>query len=117
MKAQYENEKHRGDQINAIRKKIDELKAKADDAERKYDLATASDIRYYAIPDLQSKLDRLAAEEAANGDTSKDTVTPEQIAEIVARWTNIPVTRLMSTEKEKLVSDSVYVMTITPILT
>jgi hypothetical protein len=55
LKAQYENEKHRGDQINEIRKKLDELKAKADDAERKYDLATASDIRYYAIPDLANK--------------------------------------------------------------
>lgn len=110
MKAQYENEKHRGDQINEIRKKLDELKAKADDAERKYDLATASDIRYYAIPDLQVKLERLIAEEeAASGDTSKDTVTPEQIAEIVARWTNIPVTRLMSTEKEKLVSNHVHI--------
>jgi len=117
LKAQYENEKHRGDQINEIRKKLDELKAKADDAERKYDLATASDIRYYAIPDLQSKLERLTAEEAASGDSSKDTVSPEQIAEIVARWTNIPVTRLMSTEKEKLVSKFVYVMTTTSILT
>lgn len=117
LKAQYENEKHRGDQINEIRKKLDELKAKADDAERKYDLATASDIRYYAIPDLQTKLERLSAEEAASGDTSKDTVTPEEIAEIVARWTNIPVTRLMSTEKEKLVCNSVYVITISSVLT
>lgn len=50
----------------------------------------------------------IAEEETANGDTSKDTVTPEQIAEIVAKWTNIPVTRLMSTEKEKLVSNHVY---------
>jgi ATP-dependent Clp protease ATP-binding subunit ClpB len=70
-----------------------------------YDLATASDLRYYAIPELQQRLDHLVERKtqedlAAGGDT--DTVTPEQIAEIVSRWTAIPVTRLMSTEKEKL---------------
>lgn len=72
----------------------------------RYDLATASDLRYYALPDLQHRLETLQAkkaeEDATNGGGT-DTVTPEQIAEIVARWTAIPVTRLMSTEKEKLI--------------
>jgi ATP-dependent Clp protease ATP-binding subunit ClpB len=71
----------------------------------RYDLATASDIKYYALPDLQHRLEQLetkkAAEDAAGGGGT-DTVTPEQIAEIVGRWTSIPVTRLMSSEKEKL---------------
>ncbi|EKM61054.1 uncharacterized protein PHACADRAFT_247392 [Phanerochaete carnosa HHB-10118-sp] len=101
--AQYEAEKARGEEVNQVRRKIDELKAKADEAERRYDLATASDLRYYALPDLQTRLERLEAkraEEQAEG--GSDTVTPDQIAEIVARWTGIPVTRLMSTEKEKL---------------
>ncbi|KAA1471488.1 hypothetical protein DENSPDRAFT_837498 [Dentipellis sp. KUC8613] len=105
MLAAYENEKHRGDEITQMRRKIDELKAKADDAERRHDLATASDLRYYALPDLQNRLERLVAkkaEEDASAGGGTDTVTPEQIAEIVARWTSIPVTRLMSTEKEKL---------------
>ncbi|KAI0003683.1 P-loop containing nucleoside triphosphate hydrolase protein [Russula compacta] len=103
--AAYENEKSRGDEVNTIRKKIDELKAKADEAERRYDLATASDLRYYALPDLQHRLETLIAKQAEEenpGQGGADTVTPEQIAEIVARWTSIPVTRLMSTEKEKL---------------
>jgi len=104
LRAAYENEKKRGDEINDVRRKMDDLKAKADDAERRYDLATASDLRYYALPDLQNRLNQLeakkAAEDAAGGTTN--TVTSEQIAEIVGRWTNIPVTRLMSTEKEKL---------------
>jgi len=101
--AAYEAEKARGEELNNVRRKIDELKAKADDAERRYDLATASDLRYYALPDLQSRLEQLEAkraEEQAEG--SSDVVTPDQIAEIVARWTGIPTTRLMSTEKEKL---------------
>ncbi|KAF9231706.1 P-loop containing nucleoside triphosphate hydrolase protein [Melanogaster broomeanus] len=105
LKAAFEAEKRRGDEINSIRKKIDELKAKADDAERRYDLQTASDLRYYALPELQSRLEQFQArkaEEEARGNTGADTVTPEHIAEIVARWTSIPVTRLMSTEKEKL---------------
>ncbi|TDL28423.1 hypothetical protein BD410DRAFT_811557 [Rickenella mellea] len=105
LKAAYENEKKRGDEITQVRRRIDELKAKADDAERRYDLSTASDLRYYAIPELQQRLAQLetkkAAEESA-GVTGPDTVTPEQIAEIVGRWTSIPVTRLMSTEKDKL---------------
>lgn len=102
--AAYEAEKARGDEIQGVRRKIDELKAKADEAERRYDLATASDLRYYALPDLQSRLTQLEAKKAAEDSegAGTDTVTPDQIAEIVARWTNIPVTRLMSTEKEKL---------------
>jgi ATP-dependent Clp protease ATP-binding subunit ClpA len=72
---------------------------------RRYDLATASDIKYYAIPELESRLKQLEAkkaEEDAQEGGGADTVTPEQIAEIVARWTSIPVTRLMSSEREKL---------------
>ena len=71
----------------------------------RYDLTAASDLRYYALPDLQHRLENLLAKQAdeeKSGLGGDDTVTPEQIAEIVARWTSIPVTRLMSTEKEKL---------------
>ncbi|KAJ7630930.1 P-loop containing nucleoside triphosphate hydrolase protein [Roridomyces roridus] len=105
LKAAFENEKRRGDEIASVRRKMEEMRAKIEDAERRHDLQTASDIKYYALPDLQNRLHQLeakkAAEDAAGGDQS-DTVTPEQIAEIVARWTSIPVTRLMSSEKEKL---------------
>ena len=62
-------------------------------------------MRWYALPDLKARLENLIAkkaEEDAAGDGGADVVTTEQIAEIVARWTSIPVTRLMSTEKEKL---------------
>jgi ATP-dependent Clp protease ATP-binding subunit ClpA len=71
----------------------------------RYDLATASDIRYYALPDLNARLKQLEAkkaqEDAAEGG-GNDTVTSDQIAEIVSRWTSIPVTKLLSTEKDKL---------------
>jgi ATP-dependent Clp protease ATP-binding subunit ClpA len=71
----------------------------------RHDLAVASDIKYYALPDLQHRLEQLEAKkaaEAATGGGDTGSVTPEQIAEIVGRWTSIPVTRLMSSEKEKL---------------
>ncbi|KAG6851063.1 hypothetical protein H0H93_002955 [Arthromyces matolae] len=105
LRAAYENEKKQGDEINELRRKIDELRVKVEDAERRRDLETASDLKYYAIPDLQSRLEKLEAKKTAE-DTAAgggaDSVTPEQIAEIVARWTHIPVTRLVSTEREKL---------------
>jgi ATP-dependent Clp protease ATP-binding subunit ClpB len=71
----------------------------------RHDLQTASDLRYYALPELQSRLELLQAQknqDEANGYIGTDTVTSEHIAEIVGRWTSIPVTKLMSTEKEKL---------------
>lgn len=71
----------------------------------RYDLATASDLRYYALPDVTARLKALEskkAEEDTAAGVGADTVTSEQIAEIVARWTSIPVTKLMSTEKDKL---------------
>jgi ATP-dependent Clp protease ATP-binding subunit ClpB len=88
--AEYEAERARGDEVASVRRKIDELKAKADEAERRYDLATASDLRYYALPELQTKLNQLerAKEEEQAAGTGKDVVTPEHIAEIVARWTS-----------------------------
>ena len=55
------------------------------------------------MPDLQARLDTLEAKKAAeDAGSGADSVTPDQIADIVAKWTNIPVTRLLTTEKEKL---------------
>ncbi|QRV76707.1 heat shock protein HSP104 family protein [Ceratobasidium sp. AG-Ba] len=102
LKAAYENEKRRGNELNELRKKIDELRAKADEAERRYDITTASDLRYYAIPDLQKRLEALERQKDQEEPSANDSVTPEAIAEIVSRWTSIPVTKLMSTEREKL---------------
>lgn len=101
LKQHYENEKHLGDQINELRKRIDELKAKADEAERRYDLATAADIRYHSIPSREAKLRELEQQEAERGGAGQQ-VTPEMIAEVVARWTGVPVSRLVETEKAKL---------------
>lgn len=90
LRAAYENEKHRGDEITSVRRRIEEVKAKAEEAERRYDLTTASDLRYYALPDLQNKLAQLEKKKAEEADSNSgsDVVTPEHIAEIVGRWTS-----------------------------
>jgi ATP-dependent Clp protease ATP-binding subunit ClpA len=98
---EYNQNKNLSDAITDLRKKIDELKAKADDAERKYDLASASDIRYYSIPQRQKKLAELEEKAKEQGEQISQ-VTPEMIAEVVARWTGIPVTSLVQSEREKL---------------
>ncbi|KAH9825317.1 P-loop containing nucleoside triphosphate hydrolase protein [Melampsora americana] len=108
LKAAWEAAKSRGDKIRAVREKIETLKAKAEDAERRYDVSTAADLRHYAIPDLEEQLVQLEAhkraEDAKRGpsELEDDIVTSDGIAEIVARWTGVPVSRLKATEKMKL---------------
>ncbi|GAO52543.1 heat shock protein HSP98 [Saitoella complicata NRRL Y-17804] len=114
LREKYELERKRGDELQEARKKLDQLKAKADDAERRRDLQTAADLRYYGIPDLQRHIENLEAKKAEMEAQAKpvpgseplltDVVGPDQINEIVARWTGIPVTRLKSTEKDKLLN-------------
>lgn len=78
----------------------------ADLHSHRYDIATTSDLRYYAIPELQKKLlaleEQKLSEDASGNKMVADSVTPEAIAEVVARWTGIPTSRLMSSEKQKL---------------
>lgn len=94
--------------------KLDQLKVKMEEVSRMGDHARAADLQYYAIPEQEAKIkqlekDKLAADAALHangGDTGgsmiTDVVGPDQINEIVARWTGIPVTRLKTTEKDKL---------------
>lgn len=106
LMTQYQSEKHRGDEVNQVRTRIDELKEKVLNAERRNDLDTAADLKYYAIPDMTKRLAELEAKKAAqeaSGDVpDTDIVTPDAIAEVVARWTAIPASRLQQTEKQKL---------------
>ncbi|KAI9730199.1 MAG: Heat shock protein hsp98 [Cirrosporium novae-zelandiae] len=115
LREKWESEKKRSQDIQELKIKLDQLKVKKEEAERSRDLATASDLTYYAIPETQNRIQELErAKEAANqalyaGGNEEggeallsDAVGPEQINEIVARWTGIPVTRLRTTEKDKL---------------
>ena len=117
MREKYESEKQRSKDIQEAKIKYDQLKIKQEEAERNKDLQTASDLLYYAMPDTKARIDQLEAERARAdaelyarrgsqgfGEAAMltDSVGPDQINEIVARWTGIPVTRLRTSEKDKL---------------
>ncbi|KAG5301618.1 heat shock protein CLPA [Histoplasma ohiense] len=114
MREKYESEKQRSKDIQDAKIKLDLLKVKRDEATRSGDTQTASDLIYYAIPDVEKRIEQLEAERArvdaelsiqpgGGGETLlADAVGPEQINEIVARWTGIPVTKLRTTEKDRL---------------
>ncbi|KKK14855.1 hypothetical protein P175DRAFT_0530032 [Aspergillus ochraceoroseus IBT 24754] len=114
MRQKYESEKQRNKSIQDAKAKLDNLKNKQEEAERSGDTETAADLKYYAIPETTAHIEHLELERAnadkerrANqGDAGEpllaDEVGPDQINEIVARWTGIPVTRLKTTEKDKL---------------
>lgn len=120
MRQKYESEKQRSKEVQDAKIKLDSLKVKRDEAERSGDTQTAADLEYYAIPETKSLIERLEldrakadAERRANqGDSGEallaDAVGPDQINEIVARWTGIPVTRLKTTEKDKLLNMEKY---------
>ncbi len=103
MKAKWENEKSAIGKVQKIREEIEQLNAEMEKAERDYDLNRAAEIKYGRLPQLKKELE----EEEHNADEGKrtllrDRVTEEEIARIVARWTGIPVSKLMEGEREKL---------------
>ncbi|KAG2201636.1 hypothetical protein INT46_005732 [Mucor plumbeus] len=116
LKLKYELTKGRLDEIRDLKQKLDDLKSKAIEAKNRYDLDTAADIEYYAIPDVEQRIAELQAEkqrkvneELANDTNTDNTiltevVRPEQIMEVVSRWTGIPVQNLAKSEREKLLN-------------
>ncbi|KAH8673940.1 P-loop containing nucleoside triphosphate hydrolase protein [Xylariales sp. PMI_506] len=113
LREKYESERRRGKDIQEAKVKLDQLKVKAEDAARMGDHARAADLQYYAIPEQETVIKKLEKEKALadaalnqndiGGSMITDVVGPDQINEIVSRWTGIPVTRLKTTEKEKLI--------------
>lgn len=107
MKLQLDNEKASIGSITQLKEQIEKLRLEEAQAERSGDLSRVAEIRYGKIPEVQKKLAQ--AEEALKnkGDGSrllKEEVTEEDIAQIVARWTGIPVSKMMQSEKEKLLN-------------
>ena len=105
MKAKWENEKNSIGKVQKLREDVERVNAEIEMAERKYDLNKAAELKYSTLPNLQKQLaeQEKLAEEAENGSTLlRDKVTDEEIARVVARWTGIPVAKLMEGEKEKI---------------
>jgi ATP-dependent Clp protease ATP-binding subunit ClpB len=102
---EWQNEKDAVQAIRDIKEKIDEAKREEQLAARENNLETLGELRYGTLPDLERRLEDAQATLAATqekGAMLKEEVTDDEIAEIVARWTGIPVTRMMEAEKDKL---------------
>ena len=107
MKARHQNEKDAIDAINEARARLEDAVRQAERAEREGDLEGAAKLRYGEIPELEKTVgeneERLAELQASGGSMLSDEVTEEDVAEVVAKWTGIPVSRLMEGEVEKLI--------------
>lgn len=101
--AQWKEEKDLLNSISKKRQEIDDLKTDADIAERNGDYAKVAEIRYGKIGGLQEEIKALERKKGENPNPLiNEEVTPEDIAEVVAKWTGIPVKRMLQSEKEKL---------------
>ncbi|CAF2182006.1 unnamed protein product [Brassica napus] len=98
----YRKEKERIDEIRRLKQKREELMFALQEAERRYDLARAADLRYGAIQEVESAIAQLEGTSDDNMMLTEN-VGPEHIAEVVSRWTGIPVTRLGQNEKDRLI--------------
>ena len=106
MKAKLENEKSAIVKVQKLREEIERANAVLEKAQREYDLETASRLQYGEIPALKKQLETLEKTATAGAGTAssllRDRVTEDEISKIVARWTGVPVAKLMESEREKL---------------
>lgn len=104
LKAQWDKEKQSILRTQAIKKEIDSVKSQMEQAEHNSDLAKASELKYGKLPELQQKLKNQETYLAEHQDSQllKEEVGEEDIAQVVSRWTGIPVTKMMTGEREKL---------------
>ena len=106
MRAQWEDEKNAIERVRDLRGTIELTKREIEQAERAYDLERAAELRHGRLPALEKQLreqqDKVEAQAGADGTLVREEVGEEEIAEIVSRWTRIPVTRLVEGEREKL---------------
>jgi ATP-dependent Clp protease ATP-binding subunit ClpA len=115
LREKYRSEIKRSEEIHQAKLKLDDLEKRLEDAMNSGEHAKAADLKYGAIPEQEAQIKELEARKVAadaalnatgadlGGTMVTDIVTADHINEIVARWTGIPVTRLRTTEKEKLI--------------
>lgn len=108
--ARYERERSGANELRDLQRKLQELEAKAETAQRRNDLGLVADLRYGAIPELKKRLAAMEKAKESAGDAGpnaqphlvSEVVGVEQIEAVVSRWTGIPVARLGTTERERL---------------
>jgi ATP-dependent Clp protease ATP-binding subunit ClpB len=104
LEARWEAEKQGLNRVGELKAEIDELRSAADRALRDGDLMKASEINYGAIPALEKEMEAAAAAESQLPSMVHEEVGPQDVAEVVASWTGIPVGRLLQGETERLLS-------------
>ncbi len=102
LRKDWEQEKHLNDDINKKKEELDKANFKLEQAENSYDLELAARLRHGTIPTLEKELNELKSK--CDSKILSDTVDDEDIAAIVSKWTNIPISKLVSEEREKLLN-------------
>ena len=102
MKAQWEREKESIHAVSDTKAEIEKVSGEIEAAQRVGDYAKAAQLKYSRLPELQKKLDEASGESKKKHTLLRDTVTEEEIARVVSRWTGIPLSKLMEGEKEKI---------------
>ncbi|PWJ36175.1 ATP-dependent chaperone ClpB [Sediminitomix flava] len=102
-KSRWDAEKEKIEKLSSIKKQIDEYRIQADQAERNGDLGLVAELRYGKIQDAEEQLKQLQmAIQSEENPLIREEITAEEIADIVSRWTGIPVSRMLASEREKL---------------
>ncbi len=101
LRAKWEKEKASVNRVRKVRDELEQARLAMEKAERAYDLNQLAELRHGRIPQLEAELKRLE-KDSAKTELFKEEVTTEEIAEIVSKWSGVPVTRLVEGEKEKL---------------
>lgn len=107
MKIQWENEKGAAEKVQSIKKEIDDVRHQIEVAQRASNYEEAARLQYGRLPELQKQMEELeaVAEQKAEGDSLvRESVTEDEIAEVIANWTGIPLSKLQEGEREKLLN-------------
>jgi len=104
MKSQWENEKASITGEAAIKDEIDKVKIKIEEAERKTDLQTAAELKYGKLLELEKQLHACQNKDKSENRLLKEEISDEDIANVVSKWTGIPVNKLIESEKQKLIN-------------
>ncbi len=102
MKAKWEAEKEASNKSVKLREQIEEAKLKMERAEREYNLTQAAEIKYGLLPKLEAQLKEAMISNSSQNSMLKESVSADEIAEIVAEWTGIPVKKLLESDRERL---------------
>jgi len=106
MRAQWEGEKKSIEEVRNLREQLEGVRQQIETSERGYDLNKSAELRYGKLPQLEKQIKekeaQLAEKQKSGGQRVREEVTEEEVAEIVSKWTGIPVTRLVEGERDKL---------------